>query len=772
MKKFKVLLLSALLIISTLATATPVSAASKKNKGITIDPTLAVPAAFSTSQYVLLNPVTAIQCGLDMQKMYNYYMQKGVREGQRIYATATPTVTEKLFLYMSYNRSYYIANGMKSEFPYFNINNYVAKNPELLQVFNNDLNLYLYHYVNFGIYEGKSSGSITDPARVIELNPALAEYQNPKLAPEKIMANYTLVTGQPTTVALDPIFDPKNGNLNGASAASSQGKSCEHDWEWVSLDGEGKHEQRCKKCGACQNKEKHDYEVYKKTYNDDETMHTLKCKVCGHKHGEKHKDKYNVGVCDICHKEGLHVHVYVIQKTGQTKDRHVLKCSCGSAITEPHEYELVDGAETSTTHKYACECGYSKTEKHNFVDNICDICGYAHVAHVYTVWSYDASNPSHHTRTCSICKKKQTEVCSPRDEGTTCATCGHKFPDHSHVLTKWEYDTENPGHHKRSCEKCSYTEEGTCSPLDGKCSTCGHQHVHEYTKYGNVTDTSHDEICICGAKKTVNHDYKYISKDNNVHVGKCACGKTTADQAHTFEYDETKSTETHHVRKCTVCGKKVSEEHAFTTHVETKDTDTTHTYKCACNYEKTSNHTFNDPPYTSDGADTHLKECTVCNHHVHEAHDFDYDAGTGKYSCKYCPYEYTHTSHVYNIIVPYDEDASSAYHYDNTGHKLRCVCGDERAELDAHNSHESTKNYEDMTEHDTAAEFTHKSVCACGYLLNATETCTPSGYVAIPEVSNRHKATCTACGGIMSLPCESDGVDLTHCKDCHRDLQP
>ena len=191
--KAKMLVVSVALLVLTICMSVPVMAADK---------TPAVPGAFASSQYSVLNPGVAAQSGGDINKMYQHYLTEGVREGERIYATPAPTTVEKLFLFMSYNRNDYLNKGLSPTFPYFDLNNYIAQNPGLIAMYGTNGDMYLYHYVNFGVYEGKASGSLLDPAKVIAWNSGIAGLDNPRLDPSKIMSNYTATTGQLTTTAL------------------------------------------------------------------------------------------------------------------------------------------------------------------------------------------------------------------------------------------------------------------------------------------------------------------------------------------------------------------------------------------------------------------------------------------------------------------------------------------------------------------------------------------------------------------------------------------
>ena len=245
MKRFKKVILSMFLIVLTLAPATTVSAASKSAANIKIDPTLAVPPAFSVSQYAFLNPATAIQCGFNTQKMYNYYVQKGVYEGQRLFATPVAMPIEKVFQYMAKNRKFYIQNGKADGFAYLDLSNYILQNMDLYPVLGSSTDMWLYHYINFGVYEGRSCGTTIDPIKVILWNPAIAELNNPNLEPDKIMVNFTNVANKFDTQTLQTILNPsgvatsaaeKSSSTSGSgSSSNSSDKKKEHKIKW-SLD--------------------------------------------------------------------------------------------------------------------------------------------------------------------------------------------------------------------------------------------------------------------------------------------------------------------------------------------------------------------------------------------------------------------------------------------------------------------------------------------------------------------------------------------------------
>ncbi len=471
-----------------------------------IDGTLAVPPVFMTSNYAALNPQTAIACNGDIQLMYNYYMHKGVRDGQRIFATPLPTPIERLFLYMSYYRDYYIENGTNADFPYFNVAKYMEDNPLLTMLLDEDNKMYVYHYVNFGIYEGLSCGTDNDPAKIITWNYTIAEFNNPTLKPKKILSNFKAITKYLTTAGLNPVFDD-NGNLKktvdtaakpstNSSTSSSSSAYCSHEYEYVSLDGEGKHEKKCKKCGYVDFTDDHNYEVHSQTYKDDENYHELKCKDCRHKHKEKHIDRNHDGVCDVCGYKSPHIHDFkIVSSYDETK--HKVKCQlCDDEGYEPHSFKLQPlSSATAEGHQYKCDCGYIKTEPHKYVDEVCSVCGYHLPDHAHT-FKYTQNDNNTHSGMCTYpnCTKTDNGNCDHNGADGSCSKCGRPC---SH---NYEYTPNSDGKtHKGVCKECSkeITEDCDHSGSEGKCSKCGRGCSHKYGSFEIDTENpgKHKKVC-------------------------------------------------------------------------------------------------------------------------------------------------------------------------------------------------------------------------------------------------------------------------------------
>ncbi len=512
MKKFKALMLVTILIVTTLCTSVPVMAAKKKTSAPKVDTTLATPPAFVSSQYALLNPVIAAQCGGDVNKMYQHYMASGVRTGERLYATPLRMPMENLFLYMSYNRQDYLKKGLNANYPYFNLANYMTMNPGLVAQYGANPALYLYHYVNFGVYEGKSSGSLTDPAKVVLWNSGIASLNNAKLSPAKIMNNYTATTGQVSTLILaQPVKQTP------APAPTYTQSKHEHDWKYESIDDD-KHWKKCKNCDE-KEKEDHHYHVYSQADGTDTSKHVLKCSKCDHKYVQAHYDKNNDGKCDRCDYRIVapHVHQYGNWNwvSGTTTHKHTCTVSgctvsetancdhttggtcsgCGHVYAAPahaHSFGMGTWNSGTTTHTKTCTAAGCTLPPYSFIEDCdhttggtCSGCGHVYAApthtHTYSSWS-DNGNGTH-TKSCTAAgcpggaDATLTEDCNHNGAGGKCSECGHEWPVAPHEHTYGGWQTNNNGTHTRACtapdcpggddatqtEDCSYGNDGACT---------------------------------------------------------------------------------------------------------------------------------------------------------------------------------------------------------------------------------------------------------------------------------------------------------------------
>lgn len=302
-KKIKIICMSMILTVLLCVGATATV------KAANIDATLAVSPKFNAATYALLNPQTALESNYDITQMYNSYMSNGVKNGQRIYATPLPTTNEYLFKYMAYNRASYIKNGLNANFAYFNLANYMTLNPDLIPVYGTNYALYVYHYVNFGIYEGRPSGAIFDPARAIVFNPALASLNNASLDPNKIYNNYVATTGL-TTTAMIGVVNDATGNLAVKTVAPTPAPApvvnngsgdcnyCGHHYEYMNRGDY--HIKRCTKCGYVNQESGHNYVVTDTHYGANFLEHKMHCEQCGAEKGETHWDGRGDGRCDKC----------------------------------------------------------------------------------------------------------------------------------------------------------------------------------------------------------------------------------------------------------------------------------------------------------------------------------------------------------------------------------------------------------------------------------------------------------------------------------------
>ena len=800
MKKLLKQIACMLTAVLVTATSVPVYAAPQATSPIiNIDGTLAVPPVFLVSQYAKLNPETAKIFNNNPQLMYNYYMHTGIYQGQRCFDTKTPTTVENLFLYMSMNRQTYIKNAQKKSFKYFNLANYMSQNPELAIVFANNKILWMYHYINFGIYEGRSCGTNSDPVKVIALNPALAVLNNPTFSPDKIMANYATITGSTDTTMLANVYNANgdlakvlalnNVNLNPAATASSGGSSsssCDHKFEYVSIDGEGKHKKVCEKCGYVGKEENHSYKVDSQTDGNNNTVHVLKCEKCNHKHREAHIDKNYDDICDVCGYKMDHIHHFVIATPViKNSTSHLVECKgCGDIIYTPHTFKYTASvAPTKNNHTVMCECGYSKGEAHTFVNGKCKVCGYSVSEHEHTITYTQNDDGITHNGHCTYegCTYTVTKEACVYDSTGYCGKCHRAC---AHAKTKIEH-INGTTQHQTVCIICGKVLDTANCQYDKahKCTICKIEcpHPSAQCKITAIDSTGHSVKCkACGAAITKKEAHNVVyqdTKDGLTHRAVCEdCGFVViATEEHNFEYEYAGNDK--HNSMCKECGYINRADDCTYVHGVCKFCDH------ACEHVNVK--------YVSNDNGTHKKVCNICSHDVgEEACALTYlfvDDTEHNVSCELCSYhgtlphgnfEYipnndgthkkicadcrgttvlraacTFDSNSKCTVCGYECDHSAGEGYVDNGdgtHTLKCsVCNKANSEPAAHNPVYS----------DIEGEDGHKITCReCGAVITAQEA---HDYEYVYIGNNKHKEKCKHCNHVKTEEeaCEfEDGI--------------
>lgn len=193
------------------------------------------------------------------------------------------------------------------------------------------------------------------------------------------------------------------------------------------------------------------------------------------------------------------------------------------------------GSDETTHYKICVTCGEKyDIEEHilNFEHNSekhfmrCVLCSYVcdEKPHTFSEWNRGSSVS---TRTCTVNGCKYKEECRH----------GHK-----------DYVVGDTAHHLQ-CDNCKYDFAAS---------------AHIFSKYTDVTETTHSKICECGKidGEPVPHVLEYEKSDDK-HWQVCACGFETAKEACT--YGDWVRLDDAHYRICSVCNKKSdSEAHSFT----------------------------------------------------------------------------------------------------------------------------------------------------------------------------------------------------------------
>lgn len=392
LKRFKVLSL-----VLTFAVTAVVSMSAMT---VNAAPATVVPGTFPLYAYALLNPQTAIACNYDPVKMYNYYMTKGINEGQRLSTSPTYTAFENLARFVSANKSSY-TNGKSSTF--FDVQAYANANPLLKSLFGNNWSLYTDYYLNYGIFMGQSSGTTFDPAKAIvwTTSTGKCDFTNiASLKPETLMASYKAVTGTTSTVVRPEVVAPASDVVaiieigqdnqpseNTQPAEQSSNNSEDSAPEHVHSYGNGKwmpgghtHRLYCS-CGAYKVEQ---CEQYYFSIGDPD-FHSYGCRGCDLREYNKrdsHIDGDGDGYCDRCG-----------DQFDSTTCTHFI-------VALRKNYLSVDGYK----HQYDCDHCHATA-----VNEDCSL-------------QYSWLDDNKHKVTCSYCSRDDEEDCS--DDGSGYCKCG------------------------------------------------------------------------------------------------------------------------------------------------------------------------------------------------------------------------------------------------------------------------------------------------------------------------------------------------------------
>lgn len=134
---------------------------------------------FDVEAYKEAYPDLVAAFGDDEAAYLNHYLEFGMAEGRS--AGGFDAIA-----FIINNYDYFAEHGLHANFPFFNVEKYKAANPDLKEAFGDDLALYLNHYLNFGIFENRSSCGEIDIVAFAKENPGtmlrsdvnLAELQN------------------------------------------------------------------------------------------------------------------------------------------------------------------------------------------------------------------------------------------------------------------------------------------------------------------------------------------------------------------------------------------------------------------------------------------------------------------------------------------------------------------------------------------------------------------------------------------------------------------
>ncbi|MBQ8239122.1 MAG: hypothetical protein IJZ39_13360 [Oscillospiraceae bacterium] len=363
--------------------------------------------------------------------------------------------------------------------------------------------------------------------------------------------------------------------------------SCRHSYGSATQVDGSNHESACTICGQ-QKTEAHNWNsgtVVKAATCKDTGTRRLTCTGCAatkeetipvtndHKYGSwsKLSDTQHSHTCTVCGKQENANHTWNSGKV-------IKAATC---------------KDTGTRQLTCTGCAHTKNETIPVTNN-----------HKYGSWS--KVSDTKHSRTCSVCAKKET-VNHTWNSGTVTekATC------------------QQTGKRKLTCTGCSATKMETIPIAD-----------HDYGECVFVDDADHKRICsVCSHVLTEGHQYGDGWKhDENWHFRSCAgCGNETEQAAHTPGPKATETTD----QVCTVCNRilkpKGAHVHSF---AETWTTDEMgHWHACDDCNEKDS-----AAPHDFDGAcDADCNTCGMIREPAHApAEDWTSDSTGHWYACADC----------------------------------------------------------------------------------------------------------------------------------------
>ncbi len=205
-------------------------------------------------------------------------------------------------------------------------------------------------------------------------------------------------------------------------------------------------------------------------------------------------------------------------KDGSNEDINVTNKNGEVTVKCKHKYD--DWTSTGdTSHSRTCSiCKEKDTENHDYdnaCDTTCNTCGHTrNTTHSYsTKYSFDSTS---HWYECSVCKdKKDVSAHTPGPEATednpqVCTTCGYVIKEalaHVHKPEDaWSSDEDSHWHNCTTCDgKTDIADHVYDNDCDEDCNICGHKRTvtHKYSEIWLFNKTEHWHVCLlCGATDT------------------------------------------------------------------------------------------------------------------------------------------------------------------------------------------------------------------------------------------------------------------------------
>ncbi len=372
-----------------------------------------------------------------------------------------------------------------------------------------------------------------------------------------------------------------------------------------------------------------------------EAGHTRECTVCGKREFTEHVAGIEATCCSPAECEYCHTKFGSLNEnnhSGGEELRDAVEATENSEGYSGNYYCLGCGKikrQGTTLEKLPSHVHEYTAKEHDSLGhwNVCSKCGHeepnSKSAHSFGAFVNDG-NGSTHSRTCTVCGYKDTEVHEHSEEthdctkAIVCTDCGAVIVDAMQHNFSGQVRAAEDGHYiacvNRNCNAEKKEEhvggKATCAS-GAHCEICGEV-------YGNTDPDNHTGTQSVSGQKDAS-----CTQDGYTGDIVCDdCGKTITKgsaipAAHSYDQSKLHSDAQSHWHECVVCGQKTNiEKHTYSDYTVSADG---HTHECtACGHSEFENHT----PIAEDMNCATALTCSVCGYEIEGVREHTWGAWT------------------------------------------------------------------------------------------------------------------------------------------------